>query len=95
MDERARAEYCNAAVIIDVTGVPVVDTKVANHLMKTIAAARLLGAEALLTGVSPTNAQTLVHLGIDLRAITTRSSLQSGLRRAFEITCQRVVKEAP
>jgi rsbT co-antagonist protein RsbR len=84
-----------AVVILDVTGVPVVDTKVANHLIKTIDAARLLGAEALLTGVSPTNAQTLVRLGVDLTSITTRSSLQAGLRRAFELTRQRVVKEKP
>jgi anti-anti-sigma regulatory factor len=81
-----------AVVIIDITGVPVVDTKVANHLIKTIQATRLLGAEAVVTGVSPHNAQTLVRLGVDLTSVTTRSSLQAGLRLAFELTRQKVSK---
>jgi rsbT co-antagonist protein RsbR len=83
---RARA----AMVIIDVTGVPLVDTKVADHLLKTIDATRLLGADAVLTGVSPLNAQTLVRLGVDLGRITTRSSLQAGLKLAFERTRRKV-----
>ena len=81
-----------SVVIVDITGVPVVDTKVANHLIKTVQATRLLGAEAVVTGVSPHNAQTLVRLGVDLTAITTRSSLQAGLRYAFGRTGQKVTK---
>lgn len=73
-----------SVVILDITGVPTVDTKVAHHLLKTVAAARLLGAEVVLTGMGPLNAQTLVRLGVDLGKVTTRSSLQTGLRYAFE-----------
>lgn len=81
-----------SVVILDLTGVPVVDTGVANHLIQTVQATRLLGAETLLTGVSSDNAQTLVRLGVDLHGVTTRSSLQSGLQRAFELTALKVVK---
>jgi rsbT co-antagonist protein RsbR len=81
-----------AVVIIDITGVPVVDTKVANHLLKTVQATRLLGADAVLTGVSPHNAQTLVRLGVDLTKVSTKSSLQAGLKLAFELTRQKVSK---
>jgi len=82
-----------SVVIMDITGVPVVDTKVANHFIKTIDAARMLGAEVILTGVSPHNAQTLVKLGVDLTRMATKSSLQAGLKLAFEMTQNRVVKE--
>jgi rsbT co-antagonist protein RsbR len=83
-----------SVVIQDVTGVPVVDTKVANHLLNTIDAARMLGATVILTGVSPHNAQTLVRLGVDLSRIITRSTLQAGLKLAFEMTGQGVVRKA-
>jgi len=84
-----------AVVIIDITGVPVVDTKVANHLVKTVQAVKLLGAEAVVTGVSPNNAQTLVRLGVDLSTVMTRSSLQAGLGLAFDLTHQKVTKASP
>lgn len=70
-------------VILDITGVPVVDTAVARHLLETVAAARLLGAEVLIVGLSPRTALTLVHLGLDLAGITTRTTMAKGLQLAF------------
>jgi rsbT co-antagonist protein RsbR len=70
-------------VIIDITGVPVVDTNVANHLIKTIRAANLLGAQCALVGIGPEIAQTLVRLGVDLSGIETRGTLQDGLEWAL------------
>jgi rsbT co-antagonist protein RsbR len=70
-------------VIMDITGVPVVDTQVANHLIKTMQAARLLGAKSILVGISPSIAQTLVHLGVDLATITTGATLKNGLEIAL------------
>ena len=71
--------------LVDITGVPTVDTQTAYHLIETISAVRLLGAKVVLTGVRPAIAQTLVHLGIDLSGITTRSSLVAGLRVALNM----------
>jgi anti-anti-sigma regulatory factor len=82
-----------SAVIMDITGVPVVDTKVANHFLKSVEAARMLGAEVILTGVSPHNAQTLVKLGVELERITTKGSLQAGLKLALQITNHRILKD--
>jgi rsbT co-antagonist protein RsbR len=70
--------------IIDLTGVPTVDSQTGRHLIDTIAAVRLLGTQTLLTGIRPEIAQTLVHLGIDLGTVITRSSLASGLRYALD-----------
>lgn len=70
-------------VILDITGVPVVDTAVAKHLLETVAAARLLGAEVLIVGLSTRTALTLVHLGLDLSGVTTRTTLAKGLQLAF------------
>jgi rsbT co-antagonist protein RsbR len=70
-------------VIVDITAVPVVDTAVAAHLLETVAAARLLGAEALIVGLSTTIALTLVHLGLDLAGVTTRTTMAKGLELAF------------
>jgi rsbT co-antagonist protein RsbR len=78
-------------VLIDITGVPVVDTMVAKHLLQTVTATRLLGAEAILVGISPRIAQTLVHLGVDLGAVTTRATLARGLELALTKTGQQVV----
>jgi len=72
--------------IIDITGVPTVDTLVAQHLMKTIAATRLMGADCIISGIRPQIAQTIVHLGVDLSAVTTKASLAD----AFTIALKRV-----
>jgi PAS domain S-box-containing protein len=69
---------------VDITGVPTIDTQTAQHLVETINAVRLLGAEVILTGVRPSIAQTLVHLGINLANVTTCASLKAGLRLAFK-----------
>jgi PAS domain S-box-containing protein len=84
-------ETNSPVALLDITGVPSIDTQTAQHLIETIAAVRLLGAEVVLTGVRPSIAQTLVHLGIDLSNVTTRSSLSAGLRMAFETLNLRVV----
>ncbi|MFI8951651.1 STAS domain-containing protein [Streptomyces sp. NPDC053750] len=65
--------------ILDITGVPTVDSLVAQHLMKTVAAARLMGAECIISGIRPAIAQTMVHLGLDLGTVVTRSSLADAL----------------
>ncbi len=70
--------------VIDITGVPTIDTQTAQHLLETVAAVRLLGADVILTGVRPVIAQTLVHLGVDLSTVSTRSSLAAGLQTALE-----------
>jgi rsbT co-antagonist protein RsbR len=76
--------------ILDITGVPVVDTQVANVLISAAQAVRLLGAQVVLTGIRPEVAQTLVGLGIDLSSIVTRSTLQSGI--AFALSCGKMDK---
>ncbi|WP_164017172.1 STAS domain-containing protein [Pyxidicoccus trucidator] len=70
-------------VIIDITGVEVVDTMTANHFIKMVNAARLLGAYCVVTGISPLIAQTLVQIGVDLREVKTLGSLKEGLRECF------------
>jgi rsbT co-antagonist protein RsbR len=70
-------------VIIDITAVPIVDTAVAKHLLETVAAARLLGAEVLMVGLSTRTAITLVHLGVDLSGVITRTTMAKGLELAF------------
>jgi rsbT co-antagonist protein RsbR len=70
--------------IIDITGVPTVDTLVAQHLLKTVAAIRLMGAECIISGIRPQIAQTIVHLGIDLQGIASKSSLADALTMALE-----------
>jgi rsbT co-antagonist protein RsbR len=69
--------------IIDITGVPTVDTLVAQHLLKTVAAARLMGAECIISGIRPQIAQTIVHLGVDLGDVATKSTVADALRIAL------------
>jgi PAS domain S-box-containing protein len=77
-------ETNSPVALVDVTGVPTIDTQTAQHLIDTISAVRLLGAQVILTGIRPAIAQTLVHLGVDLSGITTRSSLSGGLLVAMD-----------
>ncbi len=72
--------------IIDITGVPTVDTVVAQHLLKTVAAARLMGADCIISGIRPQIAQTMVHLQIDLSAVTTKATMAEALRAAMKRT---------
>ena len=81
--------------IIDITGVPTVDTLTAQHLLKTVTAARLMGAECIISGIRPQIAQTIVHLGVDLGGVTTKATLADALRRALELTRQRRTPNAP
>jgi rsbT co-antagonist protein RsbR len=74
-----------ALAIIDITGVPTVDTLVAQHLLKTVAAARLMGADCLISGIRPQIAQTIVHLGVELGDVTTKATLAG----AFAVALQR------
>ena len=69
--------------IIDITGVPTVDTLVAQHLLKTVTAIRLMGADCIISGIRPQIAQTIVHLGIDLQGITTKATLADALKVAM------------
>ncbi|MBA4109077.1 MAG: polyvinylalcohol dehydrogenase [Leptothrix sp. (in: Bacteria)] len=70
--------------IIDITGVPTVDTLVAQHLLKTVTAIRLMGADCIISGIRPQIAQTIVHLGIDLQGITTKATLADALSLAMK-----------
>jgi rsbT co-antagonist protein RsbR len=81
--------------IIDITGVPTVDTLVAQHLLKTITAARLMGAECIISGVRPQIAQTIVHLGIDLSQVITKAKLSDAFALALQKSGRAVVKVAP
>jgi rsbT co-antagonist protein RsbR len=77
--------------IIDITGVPTVDTLVAQHLLKTVAAARLMGADCIISGIRPQIAQTIVHLGVNLTNVITKSTLAD----AFIIALQRTGRSLP
>jgi rsbT co-antagonist protein RsbR len=76
----------SSIAILDITGVPMVDTLVAQHLLKTVAAARLMGADCIISGIRPQIAQTIVHLGVDLNSVTTKATLAD----AFAIALKRL-----
>lgn len=89
VDEQAKV------VIIDIAGVAVVDTQVADHLLKTTAAVRLLGARTILTGISPLVARTIVQLGVDISTMHTRSRLADGLELAMSFVGLRIAPSEP
>ncbi len=78
--------------ILDITGVPTVDTLVAQHLLKTIAAAQLMGAECIISGIRPQIAQTMIHLGLDMRGVLTRATLADAFGLALSRLGKRVCK---
>ena len=77
------------AVVVDITGVPAVDSKVANHLLQTVDAARLMGARVIVTGLSPDVAQALVYIGVDLARLRTVGDLQGGIEEAEDFLAYR------
>ena len=77
-------ETSSPITIIDITGVPVVDTLVAQHLLKTVAAARLMGADCIISGIRPQIAQTIVHLGVELNDVVTKATLADALALALQ-----------
>lgn len=80
--------------IIDITGVPTVDTLTAQHLLKTVTAARLMGAECIISGIRPQIAQTIVHLGVELGDVITKANLADAFRIALQRSGLAVVKRA-
>jgi rsbT co-antagonist protein RsbR len=81
-----------AIAIIDITGVPTVDTLVAQHLLKTVAAARLMGADCLISGIRPQIAQTIVHLGVELGDVTSKATLAGAFAVALKRTGLAIVR---
>jgi rsbT co-antagonist protein RsbR len=86
-------ESGSSIAILDISGVPAVDSLVAQHLIKTVSATRLMGAECIISGIRPEIAQTVVHLGIDLSTVITKASLASALKTAFNMLQLQVIKK--
>ncbi|WEK36496.1 MAG: STAS domain-containing protein [Candidatus Pseudobacter hemicellulosilyticus] len=89
-------ETGSSIAILDISGVPAVDSLVAQHLIKTVSATRLMGAECIISGIRPEIAQTVVHLGIDLSGIVTKATLASALKHAYgmlQLEVKKSVKE--
>jgi len=86
-------ETGSSIAILDISGVPAVDSLVAQHLLKTVSATRLMGAECVISGIRPEIAQTIVHLGIDLSQIVTKATLASALRFAYDLLRLEVRKK--
>ncbi|MFC0274438.1 STAS domain-containing protein [Metabacillus herbersteinensis] len=84
-------QHRSQVVLIDITGVPVVDTMVAHHIIQASEAVRLVGAQCLLVGIRPEIAQTIVNLGINLNQVITKNSLQKGIEAALEMTNRKIV----
>jgi rsbT co-antagonist protein RsbR len=89
VDEQARV------VIVDIAGVPVVDTRVADHLLKTTEAVRLVGAETIVTGISAQVARTIVQLGVDISSMHTRSRLGDGIEVALAMVGKVIADKGP
>ena len=88
-------ETGSTVAIIDITGVPTVDTLVAQHLLKTVTAARLMGADCLISGIRPQIAQTIVHLGVELGNVTTKATLSAAFTVALERVGLAIVRKKP
>jgi rsbT co-antagonist protein RsbR len=86
-------ESGSSIAILDISGVPTVDSLVAQHLIKTVSATRLMGAECIISGIRPEIAQTVVHLGIDLSTVITKATLASALKAAFNMLRLQVVNK--
>ncbi|MGM8212451.1 RsbT co-antagonist protein RsbRA [Virgibacillus sp. W0430] len=84
-------KHNSEVVLIDITGVPVVDTMVAHHIIQAADAVRLIGGVCILVGIRPEIAQTIVNLGIDLKSYPTKSSLRKGFKAALELTNRKIV----
>lgn len=82
----------SSIAILDISGVPAVDSLVAQHLIKTVSATRLLGAECIISGIRPEIAQTMVHLGINLSDIITKTSLANALQHALRLQKFKIIK---
>jgi rsbT co-antagonist protein RsbR len=85
-------KHRSEVVLIDITGVPVVDTMVAHHIIQAAEAVRLVGAKCMLVGIRPEIAQTIVNLGINLSQITTKSTLEKGIEAALELRNFKIVR---
>jgi rsbT co-antagonist protein RsbR len=88
-------ETGSTIAIVDITGVPTVDTLVAQHLLKTVAAARLMGAQCIISGIRPQIAQTIVQLGVEFGDVVTKASLADALAHAFRLIGSTVTRQAP
>lgn len=84
-------KHRSEVVLIDITGVPVVDTMVAHHIIQAVEAVRLIGAKAILVGIRPEIAQTIVNLGIDLSDFPTKNTMKKGIETALQITSRQIV----
>ena len=82
------AEEKARVLIIDITGVPVIDTMVADHLVRLAAAVKMMGGECVITGISPATAMTIISLGVDLSSMSTGASLADGLKLAIDISAR-------
>ena len=85
----------STVAIIDITGVPTVDTLVAQHLLKTVTAARLMGADCIISGIRPQIAQTIVHLGVELGNVVTKATLASAFKLALDRNHMAIVRVKP
>ncbi len=85
----------SSIAIVDITGVPTVDTQVAQYLFKTVSAARLMGAQCIISGIRPQIAQAMVHLGVDFGDVVTKATLADALAHAFRQLGCTVTKQAP
>jgi rsbT co-antagonist protein RsbR len=88
-------ETGSGIAIIDITGVPTVDTLVAQHLLKTVAAARLMGADCIISGIRPQTAQTIVHLGVNLSDVTTKATLADAFAVALQRSGLAIIRSTP